>query len=262
MIEQTRIHRLLRGYRDRPPVDLDAVALSLVKLSQLVADLDDVAEVDINPLLASPTGVMALDARIVLVEHPRGIARLAIRPYPAELESDVVLADGTPMRLRPIRPEDEPALQRLFGRLSRETIRLRFFSPMKRLTHAMAAQLTQIDYDREMAFVLVDPPAAGPGGIHGVVRLSADPDGERAEFAVVVEDAMAGRGIGRMLMRHVIHYAANRGVHELYGDVLTENHRMLDLCRHLGFQASVIGRVGVIRVTLAPPASLGLSHPQ
>ncbi len=187
MIEQTRVFKLLRGYRNRPPVDLDGIAFTLVKLSQLVTDLDEVAEVDINPLLASPAGVVALDARIALVERPRGISRLAIRPYPAELDQDLLLEDGTPMRLRPIRPEDEPALQRAFDRLSPETIRMRFFSSMKRLSHATAAQLTQIDYDRDMAFILVEPRTAGPSEIHGVVRLYTDPNGERAEFAVVVE---------------------------------------------------------------------------
>jgi acetyltransferase len=252
MIERTRVFGLLRGYRGRPAVDLDAVALTLVKLSQLVTDLDEVAEFDINPLLASPTGVMALDARFVLAEQPKGIARLAIRPYPAELETDIVLEDGRPQRLRPIRPEDEPALQRAFSRLSPQTIRLRFFLPMKRLTHAMAAQLTQIDYDREMAFVLVDPGAAGPSEIHGVVRLSADPNGERAEFAIVVEDAMTGHGIGRMLMHHIIDYGSSRGIREIYGDVLSDNGAMLDLCRHLGFKVLSGGQAGVVRVSLAP----------
>jgi len=250
MIERTRVHRLLRGYRDRPPVDLDAVALALVKLSQLATDLDEVAEVDVNPLLARASGVLALDARIVLAAHPGGVARLAIRPYPAELESDVRLKDDKLFRLRPIRPEDEPALKRAFERLSPETIRLRFFVPMKRLTHAMAAQLTQIDYDREMAFVLADPGAAGPAEIHGVVRLSSDPNGEEAEFAIVVEDSMTGQGIGRMLMHRIIDYAASRGIREIYGDVLGENANMIDLCRHLGFRIATDGRQGILRVRL------------
>ncbi len=252
MIEQTRIFRLLRGYRDRPPVDLDAVALTLVKLSQLTTDLDQVVEIDINPLLASPTGVIALDARIALADRPRTGARLAIRPYPPELEQEVRLADGTALRLRPIRPEDEAALQRLFDRLSPETIRMRFFHPMKRLTHSMAAPLTQIDYDREMAFVLIDRCSARIADIHGVVRLSADPDGEKAEFAVVVEDFMTARGIGRMLMGQIIDYAGARGIRELFGDVLTDNSRMLDLCRHLGFRLLAPGRQGVLRVSIDP----------
>jgi acetyltransferase len=248
MMEQTRVFRLLRGYRDRPAVDLDAIALTLVKLSQLATDLEEVAEVDINPLLATPSGVLALDARIALTERPR--ARLAIRPYPTELERNLRLEDGMALCLRPIRPEDEPALQRAFDRLSPEAARMRFFLPMKHLGHAMAAQLTQIDYDREMAFVLADPGPAGPSDIHGVVRLSADPDGERAEFAVIVADSMTHRGIGRMLMKHLIDYAASRGIHEIFGNVMVENAAMLGLCRQLGFQIDPLAREGVLGVSL------------
>ena len=127
---------------------------------------------------------------------------------------------------------------------------MRFFMPMKQLSHAMAAQLTQIDYDREMAFVLADPAAAGRAEIHGVVRLSADPDGEKAEFAVVVADTMTRRELGRMLMHRIIEYAASRGIREIYGDVLAENGVMLDLCRHLGFRIAAAGREDVLQATL------------
>ena len=252
MIEQTRVFRLLRGYRERKAADLDAVALSLVKLSQLVTDLAEVVEVDINPLLARPDGVIALDARVLATSIPRGLSRLAIRPYPAELESDVALEDARPYRLRPIRPEDEPALRRAFNRLSPETIRMRFFSPLKHFSHALAAQLTQIDYDREMAFVLADVGPAGPSDIYGVVRLSADPNGERGEFAIVVADAMTRRGLGRLLMQRIIDYAASRGIVEIFGLVLAENEVMLDLCRHLGFRIEpALDVVGVLRVSRA-----------
>jgi acetyltransferase len=251
MIERTRIYRLLRGYRDRKPADLDAVALSLVKLSQLVTDLSEVVEVDINPLLAGPSGVVALDARILATAKPRGLARLAIRPYPAELESEVALEGSPPLRLRPIRPEDEPALRRAFERLSPETIRMRFFSPLKQFSHNLAAQLTQIDYDREMAFVLTDIGPAGSADIHGVVRLSADANGQRGEFAVVVADAMTRRGLGRLLMRRIIDYAAERGIEEIFGQVLAENETMLDLCRHLGFRIEPApDNPGILRVSL------------
>jgi acetyltransferase len=250
MIEQTRVFRLLRGYRDRSPVDLDSVALALVKLSQLVTDLSEVVELDINPLLASSEGVIALDARIKVTANPRGLSRLAIRPYPAELESAVALDDGRKLRLRPILPEDEPALQRAFARLSPETIRMRFFSHLKSLSHALAAQLTQIDYDREMAFVLSEPGAAGPSDIYGVVRLSSDPNGERGEFAILVIDAMTRRGLGRLLMKRIVDYAASRGIREIHGDVLAENDVMLDLCRHLGFRiAPAPDGAGVLRVS-------------
>jgi acetyltransferase len=250
MIERTRVFRLLRGYRDRKPVDLDAVALALVKLSQLACDLAEVVEIDINPLLARPDGIVALDARIVATSSPRGIARLAIRPYPAELESDLALEDVR-YRLRPIRPEDEPALQRFFDRLSAEAVRMRFFAPLKHLSHHLAAQLTQIDYDRDMAFVLVDPGGAAPSEIHGVVRISTDPDGERAEFAIVVADALAGRGLGRLLMQRMLDYAAGRGIGEIFGQVLAENSKMLDFCRHFGFRITPsLDSDGIFRVAL------------
>ena len=245
MIEHTRVFKLLRGYRNRP-VDLDGI-VSLVKLSQLVTDLNEVAEVDINPLLASPAGVVALDARIALVERPRGIARLAIRPYPAELDQDILLEDGTPMRLRPIRPEDEPALQRAFDRLSPETIRMRFFSSMNRLAHATAAHLTQIDYDRDMAFILVEPRAAGSTEIHGVVRLSADPNGERAEFAC--RGFQAG-----IAMQRIIDYAASR---ESVRDLAM--YRRTATCRSLpasGFQVRDRFRGGAAREPRSPQPSV------
>src|SRR5512145_498464 len=135
MMSRTRVFRLLRGYRDRPPAALDAIALSLLRLSQLVCDLDQVVELDINPLLADAKGVVALDAR-VKVRPPRDApaqARLAIRPYPRELETRVEFAKLGAMRLRPVRPEDEPAFHRAFERLSPEDVRMRFFAPLRRL---------------------------------------------------------------------------------------------------------------------------------
>jgi acetyltransferase len=250
MIESTRIYRLLRGYRNRPPVDLDALAMALVKFSQLISDHSAIAEAEINPLLAGADGVLALDARIVARPSPSGISRLAIRPYPAELESTVGLRDGRQCRLRPIRPEDEPALHRAFSRLSAHTIRMRFFSPVKQFSHADAARLTQIDYDREMAFVLVDHGPMGSADIHGVVRLSADPEGQRGEFAIVVEDALINQGLGWMLMQRILEYAASRGMDEVYGLVLKENDAMLDLCCSLGFSVRALSdNPGVVEVS-------------
>jgi acetyltransferase len=252
MIERTRIYRLLRGYRDRPPADLDAIALSLVKLSQLICEQSGIAEAEINPVLAGADGVLALDARIVVRRSAKGDSRLAIRPYPAELESQVTLHDGRRCCLRPIRPEDEPALHRQFSRLSPHTIRMRFFSPVKEFSHAQAAQLTQIDYDREMAFILVDQGPAELAEIHGVVRLSADPDGERGEFAIVIEDRLTNQGLGTLLMRRMLEYAASRGIGEVYGFVLTENESMLDLCRNLGFRIQTkLDSPGIVQVTRA-----------
>jgi len=136
--------------------------------------------------------------------------------------------------------------------LTPEDVRLRFFNPLRELSHEMAARLTQIDYDREMAFVATDAGAISLAEIHGVARLFADPDGEQGEFALVVEDSMTRRGIGRLLMRHLIEYAASRGIGMIYGDVLADNSPMLALCRQLGFRLGIPSREAVLKVSLDP----------
>ena len=162
--------------------------------------------------------------------------RLAIRPYPKELEEVLSLPDGRTFLLRPVRPEDEPAFQTLFEKLSPEDIRMRFFAPKKALTHPFAARLTQIDYDREMALVLAEPGTAGRSQVFGAVHISADPDGERAEFAILLRSDMAGLGLGPLLMRRIIDYSRERGLRELFGEVLRENRPMLRLCELFQFQ--------------------------
>src|SRR5262249_1245446 len=128
-----------------------------------------------------------------------------------------------------------------FAQLSPQSVRMRFFTTMRELPHGLAARLTQIDYDREMAFVLTDPGPAGRQPIYGAVRLAADPDNERAEFAIVVRDDMAGRGLGMLLMQRMLAYAERRSIKEVFGDVLTENKRMLDMARRLDFAATPVG---------------------
>jgi acetyltransferase len=239
LMAQTRVYRLLRGYRDRPPADLDAVAVTLIKTAQLVIDLAEIAELDINPLLADPDGVIALDARIrVAAAAGPQERRLAIRPYPKELEDEIRLTDGRRLLLRPIRPEDEPMLIAGFHKLSPENVRLRFFAPIKELTHETAAALTQIDYDRQMALVLADDLRPGVAELYAVARFSADPDNEKAEFALTVRDDMTGMGLGTRLLRRLIDYAQRRGIQEMFGHVLRENRTMLALCRFLGFEES------------------------
>jgi acetyltransferase len=248
---RTRVYRLLRGYRGLPAANLDAIALTLIKVSQLVVDFPEIAEIDVNPLLADAYGVLAVDARLRVGRRPVEGDRLAIRPYPKELEEDVPLGDGRTLLLRPIRPEDEPSLQAAFAKLSPEEVRLRFFVPMKTLSHVMAARFTQLDYDREMALVLTEHGAPGRTDILGVVRITADPDNERAEYAVIVRKEMTGMGLGVLLMRRIIDYARGRGIGEIYGDVLADNTTMLKLCRVLGFTwPSLPGEAGVVRVTL------------
>jgi acetyltransferase len=231
-------------------VALDDVALCLIKLAQLVVDCPEIEELDINPLLADEHGVVALDARIkVTAATGDGADRLAIRPYPRALEQELTLRDGTRVPVRPIRPEDFPALHRLFGKLAPEDIRLRFFTPMKTFPAPLAARLTQIDYDREMALVASES-AAPDAEVLGVVRIACDPDNERAEFAVLVRSDMKGRGLGYALMRRMIDYARERGVGEIFGDVLHENQPMLQMCREFGFTAGKSGDPTVVRMSL------------
>jgi acetyltransferase len=247
----TRVHRLLLGYRDQPPAALEAIAVALINLAQLATDIAEIVEVDINPLLADPKGVVSLDARIrVAPAQSSGAARLAIRPYPKELEATQILPDGQEVVIRPIRPEDAPALRRAFKKLTPRDVRFRFFAPMSDLSPALAARLTQIDYDREMALIALGVQAGGEEDGWGVVRIAADADNLCAEFAVVVRSDMQGRGIGRLLMDRILAYAGSRGIGEIWGNVLAENDAMLALARDLGFRvAQLPDEPGVARIT-------------
>ncbi len=251
MIDRTRISRLLRGYRNRPAADLDAIALTLTKLSQLATDCRQLLELDINPLLADETGVLALDARIK-VRPPPETRRLSIRPYPRALEKSVRLEDGRAFRLRPIRPEDEPLLQDMLDHSTPDDIRLRFFTPLKRLTHEVAARLTQIDYDREMALVAESAdPGQDRNAVWGVVRIAADPDNESAEFGIMVRSDVKGQGLGNLLMTEILKHARSRGIGTVFGEVLRENTTMLKMADDLGFaRKGQTDEPGVIRVSI------------
>ncbi len=252
MISGTRISHLLAGYRGVPGADVEEIAATLLKVSQLVCDFAEIVELDINPLLSDPHGTLALDARLRVepATQPAG-QRLAICPYPTELEQIIRLPDGETMLLRPLRPEDEPAFQRLFATLSPEAIRLRFLHSMKKLPKTMAARLTQIDYDREMALVLTESDGRRNGDLFGGVRFSADPNNENAEFAILLGSDKTGLGLGPMLMRRIIDYARSRGIRRLFGEVLYENRSMLALCKAFGFtRSNVPNDPGVVEVSL------------
>lgn len=239
LMASTRVWKRLSGYRDRPPADIDAIALTLNKVSQLIVDIPQVAELDINPLVVDATSVVAVDARIRLKPNDQpGAARLSISPYPRELETELVTTDGTSYLLRPIVPEDEPQVQGLITRLSPQAIRFRYFSTIRELSHRDAARFTQIDYDREMALVLTSRGNAGETPIHGVVRLMSDPDNELAEYSIVVEDRLTGRGVGTALMHRILGYARSRGIQEVFGYVMKENSNMLAICQTLGFRVA------------------------
>lgn len=252
LVSRTRIHRLLKGFRNTAAVDLDAIAMTLIRVAQLVIDIPAIRQLDINPLLADESGVIALDARInVVATQEPACDRLAIRPYPKELEELIPVGDGREVLLRPIVPEDEPSLQTAFSKLTAEEVRLRFFAPKKTLSHFAAVRFTQIDYDREMGLILTEPGRPGQTEIFGVANLIADPDNRSAEYAIVVRHDMVGLGLGIVLMRRIIDYARDRGIGEMFGDVLRENRPMLKLCKILGFSESrVPDDPGVTRVTL------------
>jgi acetyltransferase len=243
LMSQTRVYRQLKGYRDRPAAALDDIAAVIVRLSQLVTDLDEVAEIDINPLLADEEGVIALDARVRLVAREPAMrgSRLAILSYPRELERTESIPGFATAVLRPIRPEDAPALADLIGKMAAEDARLRFFASVRSLGPRQLVRMTQIDYDREMAFVLMGNRDGGAAEFAAVVHLAADPDNERAEFAILVRSDLHRRGIGRVLMTRLIEYARARHLTEIFGHVLRENMAMLGLCGTLGFEVETSG---------------------
>ncbi|HEV6963817.1 bifunctional acetate--CoA ligase family protein/GNAT family N-acetyltransferase [Roseateles sp.] len=235
LIDRTRVARLLAGYRGRPPAQLDAVCDALIAVARMLADLPELAELDINPLWADEHGVLALDARVRLsAARPSGVAHFAVRPYPSELERHLVWR-GRRLLLRPIRPEDEAQHRALLDASDPGDLRMRFFQAPRRMTHDELARLTQIDYEREMALVAVDE--HDPTGVStlGVARLVRDPDNVEAEFAILVRSDLKRLGLGRLLMQALLDYAAGCGTQRIIGYVLRENLAMLALLRQLGF---------------------------
>ena len=236
LVNRTRVVKLLAGYRDRPPVDMAAVYLTLIKIAQLVSDVPEIREIDVNPLFADDRGVLALDARMrVEPASTGGPARLAIRPYPKELEEEVSIASET-ILMRPIRPEDELQHREFLSHISQEDMHFRFFSIIREFAHADLARYTQIDFDREMAFIATRPNALNQPETLGVVRAVTDPDNIQAEVAIIVRSDLKGMGLGRILFDKMIGYLRSRGTREAVGETLRVNHRMLKLARKLGFE--------------------------
>jgi acetyltransferase len=234
LIDRTRVASQLRGYRRRPPAHLDAIAAALVRVSGLVAEQAAVVEIDVNPLLVDEHGVVALDARIRVAREPR--VRMALAPYPVELERTITLDDGTILAVRPVRPDDAPRYVENFRMMDQDDIRSRFFTILRELPPTMLARLTQIDYERELALIAEQPRGGDdPNGIYGIVRLTSLPDGARAEFGIIVRSDWKGRGLGTALMRMIIAYARERSIALIEGSVLRENQVMLDLAEDLGF---------------------------
>ena len=237
MLARTRLYSRLLKDPKFASVDREPLMQILVKLSQMAVDLEGIAELEIDPLMMSSEGIAALDARTrirpAIARTGRGVnPRLVIRPYPRELERIVSLKDGSHLFVRPVRPEDEPAFKDLFEHVTADDLRLRFFAPVREFSHAFLSRLTQLDYARAMAFAAFD---GETGNLLGGVRLHCDPDHGSGEYAVLVRSDLKGKGLGWVLMSLIIDYARADGINTITGEVLRENHPMLDLCRSLGF---------------------------
>ena len=251
LIDRTRASRLLGAYRDVPPADRDALVALLCGVSEMVCALPWLKEMDLNPVIAHPAGAVVADARIVIdaarLQAPPRYGHMAIHPYPAELEGEIGLRDGTRLAVRPIRPEDAEFERRFFDALSEQSRYQRFLNQMAHLPPQMLARFTQLDYDRELALVALAPDASE---FVGVGRYSPNADGETAEFALTVADAWQGRGVGRALLERLCDCARSAGYRTLYGYILNANRDMLGLAERLGFVQS--GREGDL-VTVARP---------
>ncbi|HZW30081.1 MAG TPA: bifunctional acetate--CoA ligase family protein/GNAT family N-acetyltransferase [Isosphaeraceae bacterium] len=243
MMEQTKLFTALQGVRGRPPVDLLGLEQLLVRFSNLVIEQRWIKEIDINPLLASPERILALDAR-VLVHGPNvgdaALPRLAIRPYPTQYIAPWTAKDGTRLVLRPIRPEDEPLLVAFHGTLSERTVSLRYLHAMKlstRVAHERLTRICFIDYDREMALVADCKNAqTGDHEILGVGRLSKVHGTDEAEFALVVSDRFQGQGLGTELLQRLLQIGREERLARIVGIILPENVPMRRICQELGFR--------------------------
>ena len=232
LISRTRVADRLAAFRDRPAADIKAIESVLLRISQLLVDFVEVAELDINPLLADEHGVIALDARMrVVAASGSGSDRFAIRPYPAHLEASVDVA-GRQVAIRPIRPEDEADFKTFLSRSAAADPYFRFFHLGRDLPHAQLARFTQIDYDREMALV-----AVFEGALVAEARAMADPDNARAEFSVVVRPDWSESGLDKILLARLIACCRQHGTRRLFGDVVPGNRRLLDVAAALGFHA-------------------------
>jgi acetyltransferase len=259
LMERTKIYEALQGVRGQKAVNLEALETLLARFSQLLVDFPEIQEVDLNPVLAAPERVVALDARLLLCPAdlpPEQRPRLAIHPYPNQYTTSFRLRDGREVTIRPIRPEDEPLILALHASHSEHTLRMRFFGLVKTLSRDSLIRLCHLDYDREMALTAVLS-ENGELRLLGVARYYLHPETGSAEFAVVVSDAYQRQGLGRHLMQRLIDIARERGVQRLAGQVLIENTPMLHLMRSLGFSPPIPVEDHIVRVELKLADTMG-----
>jgi acetyltransferase len=257
MIEQTKIYTALKGVRGREAVDMPSLLQILVRFSQLVVEQPWIKEIDINPLLASPEQIIALDARVVL--HPLDtpadkFPRPAIRPYPTQYVDHWTTRGGIEVAIRPIRPEDEPILITFHKTLSERTVYMRYLQAMnlsQRIGHERLSRISFIDYDREIALVaLRTNPDTQAQEIMGVGRLTKQYGTPQAEFALMVSDPFQHQGLGKELLQRLLQIGRDEGVHTVYGMVLSENQEGIQLVEKLGFRLKPTDREGILRAEI------------
>jgi acetyltransferase len=250
LIEQTKVYRLLRGYRNIPPAKLDVLEEILIRLAQLATDFSEIEELDVNPLVITPEGVCAVDARVLLKSSPISAPHhLVISPYPDQYESHTRTSVGIDIFVRPIRPEDASLLVDLFDSLSTRSVYMRFFTPLKRLPQSMLARFTQIDYDREIALVAMSE-SESEEKMLGVARVIMESNRKHAEFSVVVADPWQGKGIGAELLRRCLEIAKEQKIEKVWGVVLSENTQMLALGKKFGFTFKRVPGAGEYELSL------------
>ena len=245
LIEDTKIYELLKGFRGMPAVDINAIGFVLYKFAYMLIDFPEIKEVDINPFAVDEHGGVVLDAKIVLdqdykVDPKNPYAHLVISPYPKELVYEYKTRDGQVFNIRPIVPEDELMERELFKNMSKQSQYYRFFGYIPDVSHDLLTRFTQIDYDREIALVAVMGEDGKDQKIGGVVRLVSDANNDRAEFAIVVGDPWQGLGLGNELADRIMNIAKQRGIREVYANVLNANTIMLHMFRRRGFRIETV----------------------
>jgi acetyltransferase len=250
LIEGTRVHKLLKGFRNRPGADMRLLEEIIIRLSHLLVDFPEISELDMNPLVIHQGKPVALDARAIIrstdLSSPQ---HLVISPYPSQYEETGVIAEDLKLFIRPIQPEDASLLKELFEILSPTSIYYRFFSPLKSLSQDMLVRFTQIDYDREIALVALTK-VDGRERILAVGRIIGHIGGKKGEFAILVGDPWQGKGVGKELLRRCLDIAREKRMERIYGLVLKENTGMLKLAERLGFQKRWLAGEAAFELTL------------
>ncbi len=263
MMQETKAYALLKGYRNRPPADLESLEEMILRLSQLLIDFPQIAELDLNPILIKDGKPVVVDARLLIspIDVPSSL-HLVISPYPEENEYHLVTESDVRIFVRPVKPEDAPLFVDLFKILSPTSIYFRFFGALKELRPELLARFTQIDYDREIALVAIDEDSETERML-GVARVIGDPDAVEGEFAVLIADDWQGKGIGAALLRNLLLIAKKQGFQYIHGIVLRENTKMCALGKKMGFTINRGEDAGEVELQIrfgSPELVEGLEH--